>query len=394
VTKRLLILTAGVWQLPVIRQAKAMGLEVVVTDKDPGAPGFAAADAHQVVDTRDREAVLVVARDHHVDGVIAEQTDVAVAVAAYVAEQLGLPGIGYDTAIAATNKFLMRERCRLAGIPVPKYRRARSAREAIDAASEIGFPVVLKPLDAQASRGVGKLTSANDVDRWFETASELSSDGSMLVEEMMVGTESSIESFVSDDHVTVFGVCEKVKCSPPYSFDLRLIYPASFPAATMESMIRLNERVVHAIGIPMGITHAEYIVTSDGPRLIEIAARGCGAGVATQLLPAMTGVNLIEQRIRQALGQSVDLTPTRSLAGLLEFLMLPPGKLRSLDGLEEARRVAGVIDVNYFAKPGDTIALATDGSQRPGYLLAVGRRNTDLLRISDEVQRCIRYEIQ
>ena len=391
--KTLLILTAGVWQLPVIRTAKSMGLRTVVTDRDANAPGFSISDAHEVIDTRDREGMVGVARKHRADGVIAEQTDIAVTTAAYVAGQLGLPGIGEEAAVAATNKFVMREQCRLAGIPTPRYRRVRSADEAAAAARDIGFPVVLKPVDAQSSRGVAKLASTEEVTRWFASASEFSSDGSVLVEEMMRGIESSIEAFVADGNVAVFGICEKVKCPPPYSFDVRLIYPASFPPETIDEMIRLNERVVRALGIPLGITHGEYIITPDGPRLIEIAARGCGARVVTDLVPAMTGVDLIRARIHQALGEEVDLTPTRSLAGLLEFLMLPPGVVRRIEGVERAKRLPGVLDVGLFVKEGDVVRTARNGTERSGFVLAVAEDRDGLLQISREVCRTIRYEV-
>ena len=389
----LLILTAGFWQVPVICKAKAMGLRVVVTDQNPSAPALRYADFAEVVSARDRDAVLAVARRHRVNGVIAEGTDVAVGVAAFVAERMGLPGITLDTAAAATNKFEMRERCRIAGIPTPKYRRVSSAAEAADAAEEIGLPVVVKPLDGQSSRGVAKLDGAAEVRAWFPRASAVSSDGTVMVEEMMLGTESSAEGFVADGKTFVFGICEKFKCPPPYSFDLRLVYPAAFPAAVIDEIVALNERVVRAVGIDMGITHAEYIVTAGGPRLLEIAARGCGSWVATKLIPAMTGVDLIGARIRQALGLDVQIVPTRSLAGLLEFLMLPLGTIRSLDGVDEARAVPGVVDAGFFVKAGDRITRPENGTQRPGFLLAVGDDREALMRVSHEARARIRYEM-
>ncbi|MEA2235605.1 MAG: hypothetical protein QOC81_329 [Thermoanaerobaculia bacterium] len=370
-----------------------MGLHVIATDQNADAPALGIADEIEVADTRDRDAMLTIARKHRVDGVIAEQTDVAVVTAAHIAQNLGLPGIGLHTAVAATNKFIMRERCREAGLPMPRYIRARSAEEAAAGAAEIGFPVVVKPLDAQASRGVAKLHSPDDVVAWFETASVFSSDHSVLVEEMMTGTESSIEAFVSNGAVTVFGICEKVKCAPPYSFDIRLLYPASFDPKVIGALVRLNERVIRAVGIEMGMTHAEYIVTPAGPRLIEIAARGCGAGVATLLIPAMTGIDAVGQRIRQSLGDAVDLTPTRSLAGLLEFLMLPEGTVLRLDGIAEVKDLAGVVDAGFFVQPGDVISAAQNGGQRPGFLLATGRDHQELLQISREAHARIQYDV-
>ena len=163
VTRRtVLIIPASAYVLPVIRRAQALGLAVVATDRNPGAPGLHAADHAEIVDIFDMERMLAVARRYDVEAVVTEQTDAAVPTAAWVAEQLGLPSIGYEVACTATNKWRMREACRHAGIPLPVYRKVSSAPEAVDAAREIGLPVVLKPVDAQASRGVGRAVRGPD----------------------------------------------------------------------------------------------------------------------------------------------------------------------------------------------------------------------------------------
>src|SRR5262245_5890145 len=168
--KKLLILTAGMWQVPVIARAKELGLTVIATDQNSAAPGLALADVSELVSCLDRDAVLAVARKHRVDGVVAEQTDVAVVTAAHVAQELGLPGIDVDTALRATNKWLMREACRRAGVPIPKYRKVKSPDEARQAAEEIGLPVVVKPVDGQSSKGVAKVWQLSDIPHWYESA--------------------------------------------------------------------------------------------------------------------------------------------------------------------------------------------------------------------------------
>ena len=108
----------------------------------------------------------------------------------------------------------------------------------------------------------------------------------------------------------------------------------------------------------------------------------------------MTGVDLIASRIRQSLGESFSLTPTRSLAGLVEFFMLPEGTLRRVEGLDEARAVPGVVDVRFFIKPGDRVVPAVNATQRPGFLLAVGEDPDALMRVSREVKARVRYEVE
>src|SRR5205085_10990896 len=127
----------------------------------------------------------------------------------YDCEKMGIPGIGQYTALSVTDKWSMREKCREAGIATPKYRRAETLDEAVAAAEEIGLPVIIKPSDSQASRGVAKMSKATKLPKWFEKAKSHSRTGSVLIEEMMVGTESSVEAFVSNGEINVLGICDK-----------------------------------------------------------------------------------------------------------------------------------------------------------------------------------------
>jgi biotin carboxylase len=157
----------------------------------------------------------------------------------------------------------------------------------------------------------------------------------------------------------------------------------------------MNERIISAIGITMGITHAEYIVTDRGVRLIEIAARGCGSRVASDLIPAITGVDITEAKIRQSLGEKVELGGQRfQKSGILEFLMLPQGVIKSIRGLDKAKKIEGVMDVEYHVKVGDTVGIIDSGRARPGYLLAVGESREQVLEITEEVKRTLKVEME
>ena len=155
--RRVMVITAGRHQAPLILKARALGFEVLATDRDAGAASFAHADHRAVVDSADRESLLRIAREFSPHAILSEQTDIAIPAVAYVAEELGLPGIGVEAAKRATDKFAMREACEQTGIPTPKFRLATTLEEAVTAAREIGFPLVVKPVDNQASRGVTKI---------------------------------------------------------------------------------------------------------------------------------------------------------------------------------------------------------------------------------------------
>ena len=160
--KKLLIIGAGDFQLPLVQQA-AKTCEVLLA-----APVISAAfdpyiSDRLIIDVRDEESILAFAKERKIDGVITDQTDIAVRSVAYVAEKMGLPGIGYETGLLFTDKSLMRARLSELGLPLLANKTVSSVgdavsfyRELCSTASDTAGPVrvIIKPLDTQGSRGV------------------------------------------------------------------------------------------------------------------------------------------------------------------------------------------------------------------------------------------------
>ena len=165
-----LFVGAGRHQRRAIARARELGLGVVAVDRNPDAPGLAEADEAEVVDFSDVAAVTEIGRRHGVEGVMTVASDRAVPVVAGVAESLGLPGIGSDTAHVMTHKVAMRRRLAEHGVPQPRFAAARTHAEARAAAETVGFPAVLKPADSSGQRGVFRLRSPDDLDAHLHAA--------------------------------------------------------------------------------------------------------------------------------------------------------------------------------------------------------------------------------
>src|SRR5207253_2814363 len=146
--KTVLFVGAGRHQRRAILRAKQLGFRVVAVDGKPHAVGLAHADAAEVIDFEDVDAIADIGRRNGVDGVLPVSADRAVPVVAAVAEALGLPGIGGETAHAMTQKIAMRRRLAEQGVPQPRFAAARGLQEARTAAQSVGFPAVLKPADS------------------------------------------------------------------------------------------------------------------------------------------------------------------------------------------------------------------------------------------------------
>ena len=107
--KKLLILGAGIYQVPLINTAKRMGVETIVTSIPGDYPGFAVADKVYYENTVDYEAILRLARSEKIDGVVTAGTDVAVPTIGKLCDELGLRGLSFEAASIAANKLLMKE---------------------------------------------------------------------------------------------------------------------------------------------------------------------------------------------------------------------------------------------------------------------------------------------
>jgi biotin carboxylase len=391
---RVMVVTAGAAQSTLVLKAKDLGCEVLATDINGAAPALTLADRSVVVDAADRFALLDVASGFQLQAILTEQTDIAVASVAFVAAELGLPGISPAAAVKATDKWQLREACRHAAVNGPCYRLAVSADEAIAAAREIGLPVIVKPADNQGSRGVTKVFDLCNLRLAAVRALAASRSGRILVEELLVGAECSVESFICGDGVHVLAIGERTTCEPPYSYGLQQIYPATFPDETLDDIRRLNEAVVRAVGISMGFSHAEMIVTADGVRIIEIAARGCGARVATQLLPRMSGIDLLGLRLRQAMGEDVSIPEaSEGKAGMFRFFQLPEGTVRSIEGITMAAALEGVLHLEVGPPVGSRVFTPVDAGDRPGFVLAVARTRPDVIALTEKAMGLVKIEV-
>jgi biotin carboxylase len=391
--RRLLILGAGQWQREYIRRARCLGLETWVTDWSPSAVARSEADHFEPIDLKDMEATLAFARSAHVHGVFTA-ADIGVRTAAYVAEQLSLPGHSVWLADQATNKLKMRRQSELSGIACPWYRSVRSAEEGAAAVGDAELPVIVKPIDNCSSRGVRWVGRRSDVAAAVATAFEASLAGEALIEQFLVGAEGSIEALVDNGRPIVLGACDKTKSPMPYRYDLELRYPGAYDTPIWQQIDLLVERIVRGFRIQSGILHIEFLVSAGTVYLIEFAIRGCGSNVVTHLMPALTGIDVVKVVIRQAFGLTTPVEKSRAKHGVLHFLMFPPGSVRAVRGVEAARRVPGVIEVSIERGPGEEIGEVRDGRSRPGHILAWGDSRAGVQRTLAEARALIRLDYQ
>ncbi|MDF2751573.1 MAG: ATP-dependent carboxylate-amine ligase domain protein ATP-grasp [Gaiellaceae bacterium] len=398
-----LFVGAGRHQRRAILRARELGARVVAVDRNPDAPGLGAADVAEPVDFTDVAGVTEVARRHEVDGVLTVSADRAVPVVAAVAEALGLPGIGTDTAHLMTHKIAMRRTLADAGVPQPRFAAARdlaSARAAVDA---VGLPAVLKPADSGGQRGIFYIESADDVDAHLHAAFAESPTGEAILEGFHDGLELNGIVIARGGEAVLLTLSDRLR--PPgigFGVGWTHVYPASIYGDTQVEAERVAVHAVHALGLRDGIAFPQLIVDDDGSvRVVEVAARIPGGQMA-DLVRHAVGVDLVEVALRQALGEPVrdELVLPRFAQPLaIRFLTaepgpLPAGKVTRIGSLEPVLAASGVVQADTYLQVGETIRPVRLDGDRRGYVIATAGTSVEAIARAEAAAKLLEVEVE
>jgi biotin carboxylase len=397
-----LFIGAGRHQRRAIARARELGLRVAAIDGDPTASGLALADVSDVVDFADLPALIAAARRLEPDGVLTVSADRAVPAVAAVAEALGLPGIGAETAHLMTQKIAMRRRLAERGIPQPRFAAARGLLEARAAGETVGFPAVLKPADSGGQRGLFRLESLDGLDAHLHAALAESAGGEVVIEEYCEGLELNGIAIARDGRVDVLSLSDRLR-PPGVGFGVGWIhvYPARIFADALEEAESVVEATIHAVGLENGIAFPQLLVGADGSvRVVEIAARIPGGQMA-DLVRHAVGVELIDVALRFALGQPVPdelALPSFSQPLAIRFLTaepgpLPTGTVRSIAGLDKVLASPGVVQAEVYFEVGETIYPVRLDADRRGYVIAVGETSVEALERADAAAGLLAVEV-
>ena len=391
-TKRLLVLGAGAAQLGLLGSAREHGLFTIAVDRDPSAPGFRYADRRAIISAEDEVGIERLALAERLDGLIAPGIDFPVAIAARIAGRLGLPHpLDPVTAVLATSKLRQRERLAAAGVPQPRHAVAKTVEEAESAATEIGFPLVLKPPDRQGQKGLVLARSAGELAAAFETALGASRGGLALLEELVDGPEVTVNAFSVGGRFVPLTVTDRVVAEPPaFGVALAHVWPSEHDA---DAAVEAACAAVEALGIENGPTYTQLRLASDGPRVGEVAAR-LGGGHDAELCRAALGVDLNGLALAAAVGDPLEPPHPEPRAGgaCVLFLVPPAGVLGAVEGVDAARAVEGVVDVRVYRERGYVLSPLRRGADRAGAVIAVGDGRAQALERARRAADLVRFE--
>lgn len=392
---RVMIIAGGSWQCPIVRLAKKLGHYVICTNLYPDSPAFQYADVGLVADVLDKEKNLEYAKKFKADAVLTEQTDIAVPTVAYVAQQMGIKGITPKIAERFTNKHVMRELTEKAGFISPKHALCHTLGEAKKFASGVGT-CIIKPPDSQSSRGCHIINNAAEIDACFADCMKYSKSGSeIVIEEFIEGTEFTVDGIKTKDAYIVTAISEKEHYDYNPSVAKRLLFSWTNCSCDYDRLCQINRKMVEALELPFGITHAEYKYRNGEFYLIEIAARGGGTRISSDIVPIVSGIDSNEILLRMLLGEDIKISrkPHHNYA-VLGFFDFKCGKVTAISGISHALALDGVIAVELEVCVGETIGPAQDDRSRCGYYIIYADSPAELADLEKKVLDTVKVDIE
>jgi biotin carboxylase len=408
----LLLATTTGYQTRMFSEAAArLGVELIyATDRcdqldDPWRDGAIAVRFHE--EWRSVNTLLNAVDSRPVDAVLAVG-DRPTVMAAYLSRLLGLPGHPADAAAAARDKRQSREKLKAAGLPTPAFISVPVGADPLKLLNELTFPVVVKPTVLSGSRGViraddalGFATAFNRVRRLLESPEvrELRDPEAdvIQIEQYIPGREYALEGILENGTLRTLAIFDKPDpLDGPFFEETIYVTPSR---ATPESQRQIEQGVgaaIKALGLHHGPIHAECRVNDEGVFVLEVAARPIGGLCAKSVRMELGGVTigLEEFLLRHALGDSQSAwTRERSASAVMMIPIPRSGLYRRVEGVDEARRVAGVQEIYITAKPDQKLLVLPEGASYLGFIFARAAEPAAAERAVREAHAHLRFTI-
>lgn len=373
--KKLLLLGGLRYLLPVIEAAHKLGHYVITCDYIPDNIAHKYSDEYRNVSIVDKNAVLKLAHELEIDGIMSFAVDPGVVTAAYVAEKMGLPAPGpYKSVEILQNKGLFRKFLTENGFTVPTAKDYTDIKTALNDTARFHFPVIVKPTDSAGSKGVTKIDRIDELESGIEYAISHSLSKSFIIEDYIEkkGFSSDTDSFVVDGQFKFISFSSQRfddKASNPYT-PAAYSWPSSLSPEHEKELHCELQRLMTLLEMKTSIYNIEVREGRDGKAYImEVSPRGGGNRLA-EVLRYAAGVDLITNAVRAAVGDEVIDVEQKQYNGCWAEIILHSDK----DGIFKSLRIdpalrTNVIEIDLWVNDGDPVSAFNGANDAIGTLI-------------------------
>lgn len=347
--------------LPVIEAAHKQGYYVITADYIPDNIAHKYSDEYVNVSIIDKEAVLRVAREKQIDGIMSFGVDPGVVSASYVQQQMGLPSFGpFESVEILQNKDKFRTFLTEHGFNVPKAKGYTKAEDAMADANQWEYPIIVKPTDAAGSKGVTRVDELSQLKAAVEYAFDKSLSGHIIIEDFIEkqGCSSDTDSFSEDGKLKFVSFCAQrfdLNATNPYT-PAAYSWPSTFTEEQEMYLTSEIQRLITLLGMKTNVYNIETRVGTNGkPYIMELTPRG-GGNRLCEMLRYATGVDMITAMTRYIVGDSVPVIEQKPYNGHWAEIILHADESGTFERLEISKDLsAEVVEEDLWVKKGDGV---------------------------------------
>lgn len=368
--KKLMVMGAGTYQVPLIKKAREMGVYTIVVSIPGKYPGFAFADEICYEDTVDYERILEIAREKQIDGIVTAGTDVAVITIGKVCDELGLTGLSFEAAQIASNKIRMKKKYEEYGVRTARFREVSFEDDMYEKAKELQFPLIFKAVDTSGSRGIIRVDSVDEFEEARSVVRANTRTDYFIIEEFIEGREFGAQAFVYHGEVKFILPHGDYVFQGDTGVPIGHFAPYELGDGIIEDAKVQLEKAIEAMGLDNCAINADFILKDDKTYVLELGGRS-GATCLAELVSIYYGFDYYEKLVLAALGEDVAFPQEHAVPNASMLLRSDKdGVIRSIENRNEPDN--DIYEIQFDYGIGDRVKKFHVGPNRIGHVITKG----------------------
>lgn len=391
--KKVMILAGGNDQIALILELRRYFKgddEIILVDMSDKARAIPFADKFLRISTMDKTAVLAAARMEKIDYILTACGDQPLSTMAYVATEMGLPTYLSEQDVRdLTNKRFMKEKMVRSGIPTAKH--IYIDKNWNGNLPEFEYPLVVKPVDSNGSKGVKKVFVPSDLEKSLKEAFQYSLSGDVIIEEFKRGEELSVDVYVEGTKAKLLSITasKKIKENRNSFTIIQSYYPASTNYKE-ERVLEICQKIADAWHLHDTPLLVQMIQNGDSYNVLEFSAR-MGGGSKYRLIQVLSGVDIMKVYVEMVMGGKPHVEPRKQYNNaIMNYIYCYPGIYKSVDGLTELKEKGVILDYFIYRNPDTVIEKSNTSSDRAAGFLVAGDSDEEVEDKLSEANRSLR----
>ena len=388
-----MILAGGNDQIALIEELRRYfhgDVEIILVDMSDKVRAIPFADKFLQISTMDKAAVLAAAKEKKIDYILTACGDQPLSTMAYVATEMGLPTYLSEQDVRdLTNKRFMKDKMVKSGIPSAKHIYIDKNWDGV--IPDFEYPLVVKPVDSNGSKGVKKVFTPADMEKALKEAFQYSLSGDVIIEEFKQGEELSVDVYVEGTTAKLLSITASKKIKE--NKDSFTIIQSYFPAPTdykEERVLEICQRIADAWHLHDTPLLVQMIQKGDSYNVLEFSAR-MGGGSKYRLIQVLSGVDIMKVYVEMVMGKKPHVEPQKQFNNaIMSYVYCYPGVYESVEGLAELKEKDIILDYFIYRSPGSVIEKSNTSSDRAAGFLVVGASQEEVEKKLTEANAVLR----